>query len=52
MLPHRSAHFRLQPGDVLGNGHGKSPDAGNTDDAPLWRLNMTFANAAELKFVD
>ena len=46
MLAYRSAHFRLHPGDVLGKGHGNSPDAG-TDDAALWRPNLTFANAAD-----
>jgi hypothetical protein len=47
MLAYRSAHFRLQPGDVVGKGHGKSPRAGNADDASLWRANMTFANATD-----
>jgi hypothetical protein len=28
MLAHRSAHFRLQLGDVLGKGHETSPDFG------------------------
>ena len=31
VLAHRGAHFGLQFGDVLGNGHCKSPGAGNAE---------------------